>query len=81
MMTATTTTAPPVTERVTLRPWQVDDAAAAPEIYGHPEVTRWLSPEMDRVRDLTTMRVLLQQWIAEDARLAAPTAHHPPGHD
>jgi RimJ/RimL family protein N-acetyltransferase len=59
-------------DRLTLRPWQLDDAPAAAAIYGHPDVTRWLSPAMDRVRDLTTMRVLLQQWIAEDARLAAP---------
>ena len=59
-------------ERLTLRAWQVDDAPAALEIYGHAEVARWLSPAMDRVRDLATMRVLLQQWIAEDARLAAP---------
>lgn len=59
------------TERLTLRPWQVDDAAAALEIYGHTEVTRWLSPEMDRVADHAAMRLLLQQWIAESARLPA----------
>jgi len=67
-----TTTGTLVTDRLTLRPWQVDDASAALDVYGHPEVTRWLSPAMDQVRDLTTMRVLIQQWIAEDARLAAP---------
>jgi RimJ/RimL family protein N-acetyltransferase len=61
-----------VSERLTLRAWQVDDAPAALEIYGHPEVARWLSPAMDQVRDLATMRVLIQQWAAEDARLAAP---------
>ena len=60
------------TERLALRTWQVTDAPAALEIYSHPEVARWLSPAMDRVGDLATMRVLLQQWIAEDARLAAP---------
>jgi RimJ/RimL family protein N-acetyltransferase len=73
-----TTTAPRAqagtlhSDRLTLRPWQVDDAPAAVGIYGHPDVTRWLSPVMDRVCDLATMRVLLQQWIAEDARLAVP---------
>jgi RimJ/RimL family protein N-acetyltransferase len=67
-----TTTATLTSDRLTLRAWQVTDAAAALDIYGHPEVTRWLSPAMDQVRDLATMRVLLQQWIAEDARLAAP---------
>jgi RimJ/RimL family protein N-acetyltransferase len=60
------------TDRLTLRQWQVDDAQAALEVYGHPDVARWLSPVMDQVRDLATMRVLLQQWIAEDARLAEP---------
>jgi RimJ/RimL family protein N-acetyltransferase len=60
------------TDRLTLRTWQVEDAPAALEIYGHADVTRWLTPAMDRVVDLATMRVLLQQWIAEDARLAAP---------
>jgi RimJ/RimL family protein N-acetyltransferase len=60
------------TDRLTLRAWRVDDAPEALETYGHPDVARWLSPTMDRVCDLATMRVLLQQWIAEDARLAAP---------
>lgn len=60
------------TERLILRPWRVDDAAAALEIYGHPEVARWLSPEMDHVSDLAAIRLLLQLWIAEDVRLAAP---------
>lgn len=59
-------------ERLTFRAWRVDDAPDTLETYGHPEVARWLSPAMDRVHDLATMRVLLQQWIAEDARLAAP---------
>lgn len=60
------------TDRLTLRPWLVEDAPAALAVYGHPEVARWLSPAMDQVRDLATMRVLLQQWIAEDARHTAP---------
>jgi RimJ/RimL family protein N-acetyltransferase len=60
------------TDRLTLRPWVVDDAPAALEVYGHPDVARWLSPAMDRVQDLATMRVVLQQWIAEDARHTAP---------
>jgi RimJ/RimL family protein N-acetyltransferase len=68
----TTTTGTLTTERLTLRTWQVTDAPAALKIYGHPEVARWLSPAMDQVLDLATMRVLLQQWIAEDARLAIP---------
>ena len=60
-------------DRLLLRPWRVEDATEALAIYGHPEVARWLSPAMDRVPDLRAMRLLLQQWIAEDARLPAPT--------
>lgn len=72
-MTSMISTTPALaTERLTLRPWRVDDAQSAVDVFGHAEVTRWLSPDMDRVPDLAAMRLLLQQWIAEDARLAAP---------
>ncbi|MCG8925889.1 GNAT family N-acetyltransferase [Lentzea sp. CC55] len=60
------------TERLTLRPWQVEDAPAALDVYGHTEVTRWLSPEMDQVPDQAAMRLLLQQWTAESVRLPSP---------
>ena len=60
------------TPRLLLRGWQIDDAAAALGIYGHPDVARWLSPVMDRVSELAGMRLLLQQWIAEDARSVPP---------
>jgi RimJ/RimL family protein N-acetyltransferase len=61
-----------VTERLILRGWQIDDAPAALAIYGHAEVARWLSPAMDRVPDLAAMRLLLQQWMAEAARMLPP---------
>ena len=60
------------TPRLTLRGWRIDDAAAALGIYGHSEVAGWLSPVMDRVPDVAGMRLLLQQWIAEDARSVPP---------
>jgi RimJ/RimL family protein N-acetyltransferase len=59
-------------ERLVLRPWTIDDADAALEIYGSEEVSRWLSPTMNRVHDVDSMRVLLQQWIAEDERGMPP---------
>lgn len=68
-------------ERLILRAWRVDDAPAALEIYGHPDVARKLTPAMDQVRDVATMRVLLQQWIAEDARLAEPAGRWAIEHD
>lgn len=61
-----------VTERLVLRPWAVDDAEAAVGAYGAAEVARWLAPAMDRVPDASAMRLVLQQWVAEDARMLAP---------
>lgn len=60
------------TERLVLRGWNAEDAAAALGAYGDAEVARWLAPGMDRVADLAAMRVVLQQWVAEDARMVAP---------
>jgi len=61
-----------VSERLVLRPWTIDDAGAALGIYGAAEVARWLTPALDRVPDLSAMRSVLRQWVAEDARLMAP---------
>ena len=61
-----------VTERLVLRAWDPDDARAALGAYGDAEVARWLTPVMDRVRDEAAMRVVLQQWVAEDARMLTP---------
>jgi len=61
-----------VTERLVLRPWTPDDAEAALAAYGDAEVARWLVPEMDTVPDPAAMRLVLQQWVAEGARLLTP---------
>ena len=61
-----------VTERLVLRPWTADDAGAALGAYGNAEVARWLAPAMDRVGDEAAMRVVLQQWMAEDERMLTP---------
>src|SRR5437763_443857 len=61
-----------VIDRLILRSWQIDDAHAALEVFGHLEVARWLSPIMGQVSDLPAMQLLLQQWIVEDARAMAP---------
>jgi [ribosomal protein S5]-alanine N-acetyltransferase len=60
------------TERVVLRGWEASDAPAALGAYGDEQVARWLSPAMDRVRDTNAMRLLLEEWIAEDAGLLVP---------
>ncbi len=61
-----------VTERLVLRQWTGDDAGAALSSYGDADVARWLAPAMDRIGDEAAMRVVLQQWIAEDERLLTP---------
>ena len=61
-----------LTERLVLRPWAVDDADAALRAYGAADVARWLVPSMDQVLDAAAMRLVLQQWVAEDARLQPP---------
>jgi RimJ/RimL family protein N-acetyltransferase len=52
------------TPRLRLRPWHPDDAAGALDIYGSPEVSRWLAPAMDRVGNLGQMRTVVNEWIA-----------------
>lgn len=61
-----------VTDRLVLRPWQIDDAPAALRSYGDEQIARWLSPTMDQVTDVGGMRLVLQQWIAEDSRMLTP---------
>jgi len=61
-----------VTERLILRPWSPDDAGTALAAYGDTEVARWLAPTMDQVLDEAAMRLVLQQWVAEDARMIPP---------
>jgi RimJ/RimL family protein N-acetyltransferase len=61
-----------VTDRLVLRGWAAGDAEAALGAYGDAEVARWLTPAMDKVGGLAAMRLLLQQWAAEDARMTTP---------
>jgi hypothetical protein len=55
-----------VTGRLVLRGWDAGDAGAALNAYGDAEVARRLTPAMDKVGDLAPMRLVLQQWIADD---------------
>jgi len=61
-----------VAERLVLRGWEASDAPAALSAYGDEQVARWLSPAMDRVEDAGGMRLLLEQWIAEEADFLSP---------
>ena len=62
-----------LTDRLRLRRWRLDDARAALGIYGDPEVALRLSPALGQVPDVDSMRLVLEQWIGEDARLAPPS--------
>jgi RimJ/RimL family protein N-acetyltransferase len=61
-----------ITDRLVLRTWRPDDAAAALGAYGSADVSRWLAPAMFQVPDEAAMRLVLQQWAAEDARMFTP---------
>ncbi|HEU5472337.1 MAG TPA: GNAT family N-acetyltransferase [Actinophytocola sp.] len=63
---------PLTTERLRVRQWRPEDAEAALEIYGVAAVTRWLTPAMLRVDDLTAMREVLRKWIDEQADMLPP---------
>ena len=61
------------TQRLVLRSWRPDDAPAALAVYGAADVARWLSPAIEPVRDLPAMRILLEQWLAEERELVPPS--------
>ena len=60
------------TTRLTLRDWSDDNAPAALEIYGSGDVARWLTPAMDRIADVETMRSVLQTWREQQSELLPP---------
>jgi RimJ/RimL family protein N-acetyltransferase len=50
------------TERLVVRDWTGDDASAAFAVYGHPEVARWLTPELNGIADDDAMGAVLADW-------------------
>ena len=62
-------------DRLTLRPWRESDAEAALEIYGHPEVSRWLHPALTRLTSVSEMRDLIRAWIREGEEALPPLGH------
>jgi RimJ/RimL family protein N-acetyltransferase len=60
------------TERLVVREWKLDDAAAALAIYGVETVTRWLTPAMGQVADEAAMRSVLQAWIEDQPNMQPP---------
>ena len=60
------------TTRLALRDWSDDDAAAALAIYGSGDVARWLTPAMDRIAGVETMRSVLGTWRQQQPELIPP---------
>jgi len=63
---------PLITDRLIVRDWEVGDAEAALAIYGASDVTRWLTPAMERVTDLPAMRSVLNAWIEAQHNVPSP---------
>jgi RimJ/RimL family protein N-acetyltransferase len=62
-----------ITRRLRLRPWAHEDVDAAFAIFGDPQVSRWLTPAMERIVDRDVMLGILQGWIAEADNEVRPT--------
>lgn len=60
------------TERLVVREWRLDDAAAALAIYGTDKVIRWLTPAMGQVADEAAMAAVLQAWIEAQHNVPSP---------
>ncbi|CAM4328366.1 GNAT family N-acetyltransferase [Nocardiopsis rhodophaea] len=60
------------TERLIIRDWDISDADDALAIYGAEEVARWLTPQMQAVRDSAAMRSVLHAWVEAQPNLIPP---------
>lgn len=60
------------TERLVLRPWEMDDAEAAYALFSDQDVTRWLTPVIEAVASRRQMEILLEQWVRENGRAFEP---------
>jgi ribosomal-protein-alanine N-acetyltransferase len=63
------------TDRLVLGGWTAADADAGLGIFGREEVTRWLTPALDPIRDESGMRATIERWAAEDAEAEPPVGH------
>ena len=63
------------TERLEIGPWSAEDVSAGVTIFGTEEVTHWLTPAMEPVRDENGMRDALDRWADEDAQAEPPVGH------
>lgn len=64
------------TERLLVRDWEDQDAAAALAIFGDERVARWLAPAIDPVPDEGAMLELLRAWRVEREESLADLDHY-----
>ena len=60
------------TERLAMRPYAPDDAAAAYEIYKLWEVARWLGAKPRAIESVDDMRETIRRWAERNASLDPP---------
>ena len=61
-----------ITARLRLRPWTRADVDAALDIFGRPEVARWLAPALAPAIDRAAMEAVLERWISEHDQTGLP---------
>lgn len=60
------------TERLTMRPWSLDDTDEAYSIYADPRVTQWTRPFIRPVTSRDQMRRQIDSWIRQSDHLRPP---------
>jgi hypothetical protein len=60
------------TKRLRLRSWSLADTAAALEIFGSTQVSRWLTPALPPIDTHEHMQVVLESWVAENSENGRP---------
>ncbi|WP_238334677.1 GNAT family N-acetyltransferase [Kribbella amoyensis] len=59
-------------DRLLIRDWEEADAEAAVEIYGSADVAQWLSPAIERIDEVATMKRVLAAWVEAQPNFVLP---------
>jgi RimJ/RimL family protein N-acetyltransferase len=59
-------------ERLVIRPWELEDAEQALSIYGTEQVAQWLAPALPRIDSVEAMGAVIAQWRDSCATLTSP---------
>jgi RimJ/RimL family protein N-acetyltransferase len=61
-----------VTSSVLLRPWELEDADVAHQLFSHPSVTTWMSPVVPPVQSRADVAKLLDTWAYDSYMAPVP---------